>query len=190
MLKQRRLAVLLLVLTALCGVAAAMYWPTPRRQALARLQSLDGYYIEEDVDEGNGPRRVVSISLVQRDVTDEDLPSLRDIRPLHRLLLNGCPITDAGLAHLADFEDLEMVNLTKTHVSDAGLAYLGRLPNLQILILRGTKVTDAGLAHLRGLKRLEVLNVTGTQVTNRALRQLRDASPALKFTHLNTEDDD
>ncbi|MDB5311019.1 MAG: hypothetical protein JWO38_5221 [Gemmataceae bacterium] len=177
-MKTRRLTTLLLTLAAAVTALAVTYWPTPRRKALARVEALDGTYCEQ-TDEEDGPHRVNVLMLTLRPVTGPDLAALRDLRPLHRLLLDGSPVTDDGVAYLGELEELEVLNLTGSKVTDAGLVHLQGLKNLKQLSLRRTRVTDAGLVHLRRLTGLKLLNLSETGVTGRGVEQVRRDIPGL-----------
>jgi DNA-binding transcriptional LysR family regulator len=190
-MKTRRLAIPLVTVSILTvAIACAIaFWPTPRRAALARIEELAGTYAEQEVDEGSGKRRVVSIMVVGRPVTDDDLALFSKIRPLHRIMVDKTNVTDAGLAHLEGIDELELVSVCHTEVTDAGLTHLEHLPNLRMLSVRHTHVTDSGLSHLLGLNRLESLNVLETSITDGAIDNLRTALPNLKYVFLHLSDD-
>jgi hypothetical protein len=168
---------LLIVLLLLVGFAAALLWPTPRRQALARVKELNGTYREEPDPDG---RELAIVGFIGQPATDDDLPMLRAIRPLHRVLLDGSKVTDAGLVHLEGIEGLELVSLCDTAVTDAGMAHLRRIPTLRWVTVRKTQVSDAGLAQLHGMPQLEFVNVAECLVTAKGVEALRQATPSLK----------
>jgi hypothetical protein len=169
--------VLLGVLIVVAVGAAVLFWPTPRRQAIARLKSIDGTYLEEPEPDG---RRLVIVGLAGRPVTDADLAVLHDIRPLHRLILDGTNITDDSLAQLEGIEGLEDIRLCGTGVTDAGMVHLARIPTLTSVHLRNTRISDAGLAHLHGLPRLGTVNVIASRVTAAGEAELRRTTPSVK----------
>jgi len=180
----RRSIALVLLLVPVLVFAGIRYWPTPRRAALARIEALDGTFVEQE-DPDDGPHRVSIVLLTARPITEEDLAVLKGLRPLHRLLLDGSPVTDAGLVHIGRIEELELLNLTGSLVTDDGMVHLRGLRNLKMLSLRGTRVTDAGLVHLRELTRLKSLNVADTEVSDEAADELRRALPKLTFVYLH-----
>jgi hypothetical protein len=187
-MNRRQLIVLVLILATAGVVAAVMYWPTPRRAALARVHALQGTLVEQWDSEAE-PHLVNVLMLTNRPVMEEDLAALRDLRPLHRLLLDGSPVTDAGLAHLGQIHELELLNLSGSKVTDAGLVHLAGLKKLKMLSLRRTRLTNDGLAHLRGLTDLQSLNLIETAVTERGAAELKRALPKLRQVHLRMEDD-
>ncbi|HEV3437669.1 MAG TPA: hypothetical protein VG122_09940 [Gemmata sp.] len=188
MRNRKRLAILCCVLTIAIASAAIVYWPTPRRNAMARVAALDGTY-REQTDE-DGQRKVHCLILASRPIAEPDLIALRDLRPIHRLMLDGCPLKDAWLAHLAELEELELLTLTGCPVTDAGLIHLKTLKNLKNLSLRNTPVTDAGLVHLQSLTSLTFLNVSYSRVTEQGTAELRRTLPGLKRIYLRDEPDD
>jgi hypothetical protein len=187
-MKSLRLVLLLIILAGAVGYVAAEYWPTARRRALARVEALHGTFAEQ-LDEEDGPHRVNIVMLLTRPVAEEDLAALRDLRPLHRVLLDGSPVTDTGLAHLGELPELEFLSLGGTGVTDDGLASLRGLKRLKVLILCRTRVTDAGLVHLRELTGLKALSVADTRVTERGIAELRRTLPGLTHVFLDKADD-
>jgi hypothetical protein len=171
----RRLKMLLLVLGVFSAFGAVLFWPTPRRQAIARVEQLGGTYSQDR----SGGGTVSIVGFIGQPVTDDDLTTLRNIRPLHRVLLDGTKVTDAGLAHLEGIEGLEWVSVCKTAVTDAGLVHLSKIPSLRQIHIRNTRVTDAGVVYLHGMPNLEFINLAQTRVTPAGVKALRRATPRL-----------
>jgi hypothetical protein len=175
----------MLIAVAFAGVlAAVLFWPTPRRSALARVEELNGVYHEDPAGDG---RTLAIVGFISQPVTDADLVILKDIRPLHRVLLDGTKITNSGLVHLEGIEELEFVSVCGTAVTDDGLVHLARIPTLKEVFLRKTRVTDAGLEHLLGLPRLSMVDVTYSLVTQAGASQFRRKTPGVNTV---SEDDD
>lgn len=183
MQNRNRLTVLSCLLIASIALAAVMYWPTPRRNALARVEDLDGSYCEQTDDE-DGHRQLNCLMLTSRPVTEADLIALSDLRPIHRLMLDGCPLKDDWLSHVGQLEELELLTLTGCPVTDAGLTHLRNLKNLKNLSLRNTQVTDAGLVHLQPLTSLIFLNLAYSRATAHGAEELQRALPGLKRIYL------
>jgi hypothetical protein len=180
----------LLVLGCLIAVAivsvAIVFWPTPRRKAMARIEALDGIF-ETQIDEEGGRHKINCLILASRPVAEPDLIALNDFRPIHRLMLDGCRLDDAWLAHIGTLEELELLSLTGCKLTDGALAHLKALKHLKNLSLRNTPVTDACLAHLHQLTALTFLNVAYTQVTEHGIEELKHSLPGLKRVY--TRDD-
>jgi hypothetical protein len=175
----KRLVVLCCLLAIAIISAAVVFWPTPRRVALGRIEALDGTYKEQMDSEGT-PRKLNCVVLASRPVTEPDLIALSDLRPLHRLLLDGCPLQDSWLVHLGMLDELEMLSLTGCPITDAGLVHLKGLKNLKSLSVRNTKVSDAGLIPIQQLTSLTFFNVAYSRVTERGVEDLKHALPGLK----------
>jgi len=184
---KRKIAVVVGLLLTI-GVGSAVFlWPTPQRNAIARVQELQGIYREERDSTG---RKVVSVIFIGRPIKNDDLSTLRDIRPLNRVFLDSTKVTDAGLAYLEGIEGLEWVSVGDTAVTDEGMVHLSKIPTLHTLHLRKTRVTDAGLAHLQGLPNLTYVTVGQTKITQAGIDALRRTTPSLKSASLDTEDGD
>lgn len=180
-----RLALALTVLAAAIAIAWIRFAPSPRRQALARIEALHGTYTEQMGED----HKLNIVLLTARPVSESDLAALRDLRPVHRLMLDGSSVTDTGLEQVGELEELEFLTLGGTQITDAGVRSLRRLKHLQILSLRRTRITDAALDDLRELKELKSLVVAETRVTPRGVEDLKRALPHLEIIHIDADDD-
>ncbi len=129
---------------------------------------------------------------------DKGLPSLVQLRRLSSLELSGRGITDIVMVHVSSIPTLTSLSLSDCGVSDTGLAMLFRLINLQRLTLNHTEVSNLGLRQLRYLPKLVALDITTDQpaITNiqhlQALSQLRQLRIAInnlddkQIAHLST----
>ena len=107
--------------------------------AIAEIEKLGGKVTR---DEKSPDRRVISVDLSTRNVTDQWLACLQGLPQLQSLRLRITQVTDAGLIHVAG------------------------LTRLQLLDLAYTKITDPGLVHLEGLTELRSLNLSGHGTTS------------------------
>lgn len=184
----RNKIIVLGVLLLCIGIGLGLlFWPTPHRNAIARVEELNGFYREERDQDG---RRVASVIFIGRPIKDDDLTTLKDIHPLNRVFLDSTPVTDDGLAHLVEIEGLEWVSVGDTAVTDEGMVHLSQIPTLQVVHLRKTRVSDAGLAHLHELPKLTHVTVGQTKITQAGIDALQRTTPSLKPTHLDSQDDD
>ena len=120
-----------------------------------------------------GLEHVVSISLKDRDVTDNDLAGLAGMRQLKFLDLSHNPrVTDAGVAVLSGLENLRYLNLTNTGVTGTGFKGRPDLVSLYKLTLNDCPVTDESLAAIPRFPKLEELLLGGTNVTDKGLMTL------------------
>jgi hypothetical protein len=84
---------------------------------------------------------VVVLQMANPDVTDEVLVSLRGMRALQELDLNGTQVTDTGLQVLRDLPALATLRLAKTKITDTGFRdTLFSKASLMQLDLRSTHV--------------------------------------------------
>ena len=73
------------------------------------------------------------LNFSNRDITDANLISLKEMVDLKTLDISNTPITDAGLPHLKDLTNLTYLNLIETQITDSGVAELQKaLPNCKI----------------------------------------------------------
>jgi len=97
---------------------------------------------------------VVSVTL-WKDVTDQDLKKLRELKKLRALNLRSFKITDAGMKELKEIETLEELQLWDSPISDAGMKELGQFKNLRSLRTCGWKsdanATEARISALKSI---------------------------------------
>ena len=118
-------------------------------------------------------QHVISCSLFDRDVADEDLAGLAGMKQLKFLeLSNNTRITDAGVAALAGLENLRYLNLTNTSVTGTGFKDRADMVSLYQLNLIDCPVTDESLAAIPHFPKLEELLIGGTEVTDKGLMRL------------------
>src|SRR5262245_59956479 len=127
--------------------------------AVEAIQRLGG---RVEVDEGMPNRPVVKVSLMMKNLHDEDLQLLSRLPSLRVLYLDANPLTDEGLHHLTGLSDLENLDLGGTDVTDDGLKTLSKLSSLQRLVLNGTKVKEERLGELRLLQNRRSLHLVQT----------------------------
>jgi eukaryotic-like serine/threonine-protein kinase len=105
-------------------------------------------------------------------VTDAGLTSLKALKKLRCLYLDGSRVTDAGMAHLGALTQLEELSLNKNRIGDDGLEQLKGLTKLKYLTLEQTTVGNDGLASLEAMAELRTLGLFGTRVTDAGLAHL------------------
>ena len=113
---------------------------------------------------------------------DENLPG----NPVITVFLVDKQVTDAGLKELAGLKNLTRLVLVRAMVTDAGMKELAALKNLTDLSLGGTKVTDAGLKELAKLKSLAKLDLTTLQTLNGRIQVGGEAPQAVAIDWLKT----
>ena len=148
------------------------------RAAIAKIEELGGAVRTIAM---NSDSKEVDFHLQGKDLDDEGLAYVNDLRDVVLLHLKDTQITDEGLAHIANLVTLTKLHLERTQVTDAGLQHLSGLGNLKSLNLYGTSVTDAGLEHLKGLTNLEKLYIWKTGVTLAGAQELSAALPGLEI---------
>ena len=118
-------------------------------------------------------RSVPGLSLAScRQLTNEGLERVAELRHLETLDLFNTNLSDEGLAAIADLPQLSSLNIAGTEVSDSGVAVLKQLPRLEQLHLGWTAVGDAGCSEISKLASLKILELRKTAVTNQGLESL------------------
>ncbi len=140
--------------------------------AIAEIEKLGGVVrqIAQDADD-----KEAAFHLSGKELTDEGLVHLREIKNLIWLNLANTKISDAGLKHIADMKSLKRLHLEKTQIGDEGLAHIKGLSELEYLNLYGTQVSDAGLDHLKPLTKLQKLFLWESKATKEGAAKLKDA---------------
>ena len=141
-------------------------------EAIATIEKLGGTVrqIAQDSED-----KEAAFHLSGKELTDDQLAAVKEIKNLIWLNIANTKVTDTGLKHLADIKSLTRLHLEKTQVGDVGLAHLKALENLEYLNLYGTQVTDAGLEHLKDLPKLKKLYLWDSKVTKGGLAKMKDA---------------
>lgn len=112
----------------------------------------------------------------------KDIRGISELKQLKRLSLSYTRnVDDEALAEIGQLKRLEILHLTGTAVTDRGMPHLARLKGLKILSLNYSNVTDQGLVHLAGLKQLQTLSLRHTNVSGRGVDRLRKHVPNCKF---------
>jgi len=164
------------------------------------VERLKGKY-ESAKDESN--RTVISISLADTAVTDEDLALLKRATNLVSLDLSGAIISDAGIANLKGLTELTSLNLNATNVTGAGLVHIQSLTKLRRLDISfgfgtggdsesivhaiGPNLDDASLKYLKRLTKLVDLNLDNCRIGDEGLAHLAELTNLEKL-HLSATD--
>lgn len=112
----------------------------------------------------------------------KDLRGISELKQLKRLSLSYARnVDDEALAEIEQLKRLEILHLTGTAVTDRGMPHLAKLKRLKILSLNYALVTDQGLIHLADLKQLQTLDLRQTNVSVRGVDRLRRLLPDCKF---------
>lgn len=117
-------------------------------------------------------RPVVSLTLYNASVSDDELKHLAAFTELKSLALNGRGITDSGLKNLITLKKLEALYLRGTRITDGGMKQLAKLRNLKKLDLSSAKLTAAGMLELSALPKLQELTLEHTTIDDEALQNV------------------
>ncbi len=141
--------------------------------------SIDGTGVDDSIwDYLQHADRLAELSI--GDTLVRSLESLRTVRNLTDLCVNGLQLPSDSYTHLAQLSGLRELYLNHTSIADADLPNLQELQQLRSVAIGGTNITDRGLTCFSRLPRLEELVLFDLPITERGIETLRNA-PKLKF---------
>jgi hypothetical protein len=156
---------------------------------LGGLKSLQAYGLLDDGRPLDLSRctglETLSVNLAgNKELHDQDLLQLANMKHLWSLNLAPAAFTDEGLKTLSGLTELTVLDISgwnnrgdSHQITDAGLAHLANLKNLKQLSIRGT-FKGSGFQHLKGLRSLGSLEVYSSQdVDAKAIQDLKRAMP-------------
>ena len=82
-------------------------------------------------------------------VVDTWLESIKSLPRLVSVSIVHADISDQGVAHLTEIESLRRLNVCYTPIGDGSVEYLQRLENVQSLVIYGSNITSQGTTALR-----------------------------------------
>ena len=147
---------------------ATIAWIEERGGEVSFQYGTDKSWWEKTTDKWFGERRVRSVSLHNKQVSD--VSPLMELKNPTFLNLGSTHVSD--LSPLAELKNPAYLDFQNTQVID--LSPLAELKSLRTLVLRNTQVSD--LSPLAELKSLELLWLDNTQVS--------DASPLMELKNL------
>jgi Leucine-rich repeat (LRR) protein len=122
-----------------------------------------------------------SLDLSHTAVNDRDLPALKGMTHLRRLVLDDTPIAGPGLIHLKELPELVELRLGCPALSDAFLEELAALKKLERLSLAKSPVSDRSAKRLALLTHLRELDLSDTKITAARIAELKKALPECRI---------
>lgn len=93
--------------------------------------------------------QLIWLKIGYKNLKDDDLKSLGELKNLRRLYLEGNPITDVGISFLTGLHQLQYLNLSGTRISSKGSEQLVALKKLEELYLYNISKTVFDLTALK-----------------------------------------
>lgn len=152
------------------------------------VDSLSRWTDGDLIQKADSLRRLTSLVLYGRGVTDYGLKVLERCEQLRELHLVDTNITDKGLASLANLRSLRWLSIDTANVTDCGIMQLKNLNQMEGLQLVKTGASDDGLAILLNFPKLEYLEISGCVIAEKgvlfisqigSLNSLRLAAPTV-----------
>lgn len=176
------LMVLIVLIASVCDWLAVKWQHMQSRQrAISHLEELSGpvSWYERDGDSGN----VHGIELAGHHIDEElwnEISILSEARSVSLLETN---ITDDDLVHLRRFWNIRHLSLSNTLVTSNGMRSLSGLTTLETLVISNTSIDDGAIGPLTRFKNLTTLNVRGTHISTSGINRLRVALPNCRIYH-------
>lgn len=137
-----------------------------------------------DADSRKWAERIDTISIVERQVTAQEIDAISKCRYLRTLWVCRVPLQPEDVAKLCSCAELEELALTGDSLRDKSVYPIARLAKLQVLALDGNgRLDDSALPALAQLKQLKSLSLGQTAITDAGLDQLA-ALPKLEDLNL------
>ena len=133
-------------------------------------------------------RKLETLRVVSRVLTDEDLRPCRALTKLRVLGVGGEMLTDLAPEHFKKASKLESLGLVSPGIGDSGIAVIDGFPALRSLWIEKTSVGNIGMQHVAKARKLSVLSLPPT-VTGEGLRHL-GALDQLANLWIDIKDDD
>ncbi|MBX2815111.1 MAG: chitobiase/beta-hexosaminidase C-terminal domain-containing protein [Saprospiraceae bacterium] len=93
--------------------------------------------------------QIVSLSLLNLPVRDEELSTVGDFKNLEKLILNGTDIDGSGLAYLRNCSQLRSLGLSECQVDFSQLQVLADFPSLREISLWNTPISPEQITALK-----------------------------------------
>ncbi|RCH56054.1 cytochrome C [Mucilaginibacter hurinus] len=130
-----------------------------------------------------GGSPALSVSIYNRkNYNPKILDELREVKKqIVSLSLDNLPVKDEELKTISEFENVEVLNLNATDVTGEGLKHLVNLKRLKTLSLSGSKVSYQNLQLIKNFKSLKTLTVWNTGIADNQVQQLKKANNTIQI---------
>lgn len=172
------------------GLAYVAQLPNLRNVVVGRFDGPYSTITERGLDQLKTLPQLDTLSLMNVELTDATVASLRSMPKLKWLFLNLPRASPAELSRLRDLPVLYRLHLENAAVGDEIVDSLLAIPTLQDLALDGTRITDAGLARLASLRGLSHLSLARVPVSAQGLSAFNDHSQLSQLILNDTNMDD
>jgi serine/threonine protein kinase len=130
-----------------------------------------------------------TINLGYWEITDDDMPPLKEESACLSLNLPGNSIKGDGLKYIEQMKGLTTLRIDKNDVDDSALKHLQHLSHLTSLNLKRTRVTGSGLSYIAGLP-LTYLDISNSRLNPAAVAPLKELSGLSDLVLTGTEFND
>jgi Leucine-rich repeat (LRR) protein len=123
--------------------------------------------------------------LVDKNITEEGLGRIKNIKTLEALSLCGAAVNDSTLMQCEKLANLNFLVLKETSVTDDGMENLVRLSQLhQLEIFKNRGITDVSM--IGQLTNLESLKIVSNSTIDKGFNQLKDLRKLINLSIVST----
>lgn len=116
---------------------------------------------------------ITSINLERKNIDDDDLHQLLQLKRLRSVNLMWTQVTDGAFRTLSQVESLEEINVAATSINGSGFKFLEDSKNLRVLLCGGCQsITDGSLSFLANVPNLKTLGLIDTRISDDALKHV------------------
>ncbi|QDT90391.1 serine/threonine-protein kinase [Gimesia algae] len=148
-------------------------------KGLAKLEILrleDCHVMDDALAPLNGKLTLKTLDLHETGLTNAGLSHISSLLNLtHISLQKNREITDEGLLALADLKKLSSINLDRLNITDSGLKFINHNPRLEWLNIKDTQITDNSIPDLIKLNRMKHLYLEGSKISDQGIQEIRNA---------------
>ncbi|MCA9004225.1 MAG: hypothetical protein KDA70_03045, partial [Planctomycetaceae bacterium] len=148
-------------------------------QGLAKLEILhleDSHVMDDALEPLKGKLSLKTLDLHETGLTNAGLSHISSLVNLtHLSLQKNREITDEGLKALANLKKLSSINLDRLNITDEGITFIKHNPRLDWLNIKDTQITDKSIPLLIKLNRMKNLYLEGSKITDQGIQEIRKA---------------
>lgn len=148
-------------------------------KGLAKLEILhleDCHVMDDALVPLEGKLTLKTLDLHETGLTNAGLSHISSLVNLtHISLQKNREITDEGLQALANMKKLSSINLDRLNITDEGIAFIKHNPRLDWLNIKDTQITDASIPLLIKLNRMKNLYLEGSKISDQGIQKIRKA---------------
>ena len=148
-------------------------------KGLAKLETLhleDCHVMDDALAPLEGKLTLKTLDLHETGLTNAGLSHISSLLNLtHLSLQKNREITDEGLQALTNLKKLSSINLDRLNITDEGITFIKHNPRLDWLNIKDTQISDTSIPLLIKLNRMKNLYLEGSKITDQGIQKIKNA---------------